>query len=282
MSVRVLHTQVGGGLLAVVIPTRGVEPWRIRNALSSIRQSVVPVEIIVSDYGSTKNETYWLLEYAGRFDATLLHVETDSAWNISVAYNTGIRRCKSPVIVTVDADIIYSPETFENTLSLVNGNNIVIRQPIFIDANIPLEDLRFPESYALLESQPKRYVSPSVGCFCAMTRENWFRLRGFEERFRMYGSEDWELWKRVGKNRINKVLIGASKFNYPHLPPEPNTLIYHQHHESPDKRLHVSEAELEAHRERNRTIYEEATEINHNREDWGLQPFPVVNHPVTY
>ena len=160
MSVQVLHTQAGGGSLAVVIPTRGVEPWRIRNALSSIRQSVVPVEIMVSDYGSKSSDVYWLLEYAGRFDATLLHVETDSAWNISVAYNMGIRRCKSPVIVTVDADIIYSPETFENTLHLVKANNIVIRQPIFIDANIPLTDCRSPNHTRYWRINPRDMLAP--------------------------------------------------------------------------------------------------------------------------
>jgi len=263
---------------SIIIPTMNLEEWRVRNCLWSIRQQTEQnVEVIIADINSDAEHLESLRQLSERFDATLYHAER-SVWSIAVAYNVGLRRCRGKCAATIDADIIFEPEVVKDTLWVFGGGDrqSVIRQPVFLGVGVDCSSLMFPACYPELTKQPEVYISPSVGSFFCAPRSWWFKVRGYDERFEMYGLEDWEMWRRSGKDKQRKVLIGnVKKSRFPEKPPRIGCKLYHQSHLAFQKRAGVSVEDYEKYHGVNQSIYSsDALVIIRNDEHWGLMTSP--------
>lgn len=280
MSVELIHQ--GGPpnpIFSIIIPTMNLEEWRVRNCLWSLRQQTEQnVEIIISDINSDAEHLESLRQLSERFDATLYHAKRD-VWSITLAYNIGIRRSRGRCAATIDADIIFEPKVVEDTLWIFGGRSkqAVIRQPIFLGVGVDCSSLNFPAAYKELSKQPDLYIAPSVGSFFCAPRDWWFKVRGYDERFQMYGIEDWEIWKRSGRDKLRKVFIGK-KCKLPIQPPRGGCKLYHQFHLPFQKRAGISIKEYNLYRERNRLIYDGDTSIIRNDENWGLIKRDLAQH----
>ena len=246
----------------------------MKNCIESLAcQTEGWIETIISDYGSDESHLKELVALSKDYGVTLIHVDTDHIWSISKAYNVGLRRSHGKYAATIDADIVFEPDVIRKTLEILDRNSsaFVIRQPIFLGEGVKYSTMKLPDDYDVLDKEPEVYVAPSVGSFCATMREWWFKVRGFDERFNGYGSEDWEMWRRATHGGRRIVLIGKDVgFKFPKIAPEENCKLYHQWHPSTSIRMGLPESELEAHRGRNREIYSGDKSLVRNGPDWGL------------
>lgn len=258
---------------SVVIPTMNLEEWRVKNCLWSLRQQTEQnIEVIISDINSDAEHLEQLRQLSRQFDAALYHLERD-VWSIAVAYNVGLRRSRGKYAGTIDADIIFEPGVIEDTLMIFGGreNCTVIRQPVFLGVGVDNSSRKFPASYAELSRQPEIYQSPSLGSFFVAPTSWWNGVHGYDERFQMYGLEDWEIWRRAGKSKMRKVLIGcAHRLKFPKQPPREGCKLYHQFHQPFQKRAGVSMEDYEEYRKSNQLIYGGDSSIVRNDENWGL------------
>jgi hypothetical protein len=262
-------------LISLVVPIRNLHGSRIQNLLRSIElQSEKKLQVVLSNYGSTTENTKKLLETTSKFNCAVWNTPTDEVWGLPIASNIGIRRAKGKYIARLDADLILEPQVIEDTLQRLSANRslFVIRQPIFLPEDFDCENLELPEDYEKLRAQPKRYISPSYGAFVAAEREWWHKVRGYDERMMVWGLPDWDIWRRSAHSGLKRLLIGESKSKRkrPIIKPPRDTLIYHQWHPVPHIRQGLNEETFNYYRERNREVYAEHREVVKNDEGWGL------------
>jgi cellulose synthase/poly-beta-1,6-N-acetylglucosamine synthase-like glycosyltransferase len=270
MSVQILRQQQVQTDISIVIPIRSLEQWRVYNILEGIEQQNIPIEIILSDYGSDKNHLEELKTLVEKYDATLLHVDTNELWSRGIACNIGIRRSNCKYIIILDGDIIMEPKTINDTLSMIKDQKkAVIRQPVFLDKSFNPEKLIFPECYEILNKQKEFYIAPSYGSFMATDRKWWFEMQGFDERLKIWGSDDWDVWNRMAQNGIKRTVIGRSPTIITE-PPKEGCKIYHQWHDLEVwKRHNITKELFDFHRKRNREFINKSNMIKNNKY-WGL------------
>ena len=230
--------EVEAPALSLVIPIRNLHGARIRNLLRSIElQQTENLQTILSNYGSTEENTRKLLETTSSFNCAVWDTSTDEAWGLSIPSNIGIRRATGKYIARLDADLILEPHVLKDTLQRLNAqeNLLIIRQPIFLPEDFNFENLKLPQDYGKLMAQPKRYITPSYGAFVVTKRSWWHRIRGYEERFRGWGLPDWDLWRRTARSGVKRLLIGESisKRKRNIIKPPEDTVVYHQWHPLP-------------------------------------------------
>jgi len=269
------RSEVRDPSISLVIPIRNLYGTRIRNLLRSIElQSTESLQTVISNYGSTKENTKKLLEITSDFDCAIWDTPTDELWGLSIASNIGIRRAKGKYIARLDADLILEPSVIKDTLQRLatRRNLFIIRQPIFLPEYFDCTALELPRDYVALRMQPKRYIAPSYGAFVVTERAWWHRVRGYEERMKVWGLPDWDLWRRTARSGLRRLLIGESRSRgkRPIIKPPKDTLVYHQWHQVPHLRQGLDEETFNYYRERNREVYAEYREIVKNDEGWGL------------
>lgn len=274
MSLQVLNVSgVENPEITVVVPTMNLEEWRVRNCLWSLSvQSEKRVEVLVSDVNSGHSHLSALWKLCKRFDATMIHAEVPE-WSISLAYNIGVRRAKGRFIATTDADIIFEYDAVRDTMRVFkeNQDSYVVRQPVFLQEGYDCRNLSFPEAYSSLSAQPQIYVAPSVGSFTAVNRSWWMKVKGYDERMSLYGSEDWELWRRALRMRVPMRLVGEAKeLQYPKTVPNPNCRLYHQWHPAFSERSGTPKMVVEKQKLVNREIYLGDQSIVRNQGKWGM------------
>lgn len=277
MSVEELNrSNIRNPEISIVVPTFNLEEWRVRNCLKSLRlQSEKNIELIVSDYGSDAKHVESMLTISKAFNASLYHSKADE-WSIGCAYNVGIRRSMGKFVATIDADIIFEPEVIRDTMNRlqVHANAVIVRQPIFLSKSVDCPNLILPESYPLLDAQTPEYRSPSVGSFTIVNRNWWFAVRGYDERMTLYGSEDWEMWRRANRLHNKIILIGEdTRFQFPKQRVPPNCKLYHQWHQDIHERLSLPKEVVDNQRKVNREVYYLGDQSTvRNNEGWGRMP----------
>ena len=177
----------------------GFKDWglnRLSLAVNSIRESfgALTGEIIVSDYGSEVWEpTRDRMEELG---AVYIRTVTDGTWSRSRALNAGFAVSSGRVLISTDADMIFSPHSME-----IIGSSILADPSLCV--LLQCRDL--PESWSddavlregfqweTFEQVARLRPRWGMGGMMAVPRSTYMRIRGLDER--MHRSEE----RRVGK-----------------------------------------------------------------------------------
>lgn len=193
--------------LSVVI---GFKNWglnRLELAIRSIRESFGSIkgEVVVSDYGSTEfAETKALVEGLG---CKYIYTETDGTWSRSRALNIGFSISEGAVLACTDADMIFTPGTFQRIFEVVSSNPA---------STVLLECRDLPKEWTDVEVREKGAqwllfdeISGlrgrwGMGGMVAVHREVVSKVRGLDERMHTYGCEDIDFGERTQRagNRI--------------------------------------------------------------------------------
>jgi len=158
-------------------------------------------------------------------------------WREGRALNIGIKRAETPYILTTNADLIFAP----NFVEVVLGKLVENPKRLVICDRIDL-DIRGEE----IGKAPPHYYGTCLGT----TLEWWVKVRGFDERYKVWGRVDHDLHNRAKTDGLE--IVNADKTSAWHQ--------YHKHLDS-DNRLEVEEY--------NREIFYESTSIIRNKEGWG-------------
>ena len=249
--------------ISVVI---GFKDWglrRLRLAVSTIRDSFGELdgEVIVSDYGSAQSEdTKRVLESLG---ARYVYTETDGSWSRSRALNAGFAVSSGRVLVSTDADMVFSPRSMETI------GRIVLDSPtsalLLQCRDLPKEwtDAEIDEHGAdwdAFDAVGRRRPRWGMGGMMAVSREMFLRVRGFDERMKTYGGEDIDFAQRV--RRAGARLIWVE---------HPLVRMYHMWHPSTADR-HALSPEESAQVDANKAIMREDKTFVRNVRHWAHRP----------
>ncbi|MCT1658152.1 glycosyltransferase [Brevibacterium luteolum] len=177
-------------------------------------------EIIVSDYGSQLPVRHQVEELGAKY----VYTDTAEPWSRSRALNAGLQQASGSVLVTTDADMVFSPHTFEIVLRRLNEdtNQFALMQcrdlPAGIThAHVNNGDVTWEQLRRMSAYRPRW----GMGGMIAVPRWAYERLRGLDERMIIYGGEDIDFAKRMRRLGLRMTWIDS-----------PNAMMFHIWHPS--------------------------------------------------
>jgi len=245
-------------MISVVIPFRNRTGIRLFHCLVSLRtQTIKPNEIIISDYGSTYAKHKDLMYLVNGFNTKVIYTPTDDVWSRSKAINIGIRHTdsKSLHVLIVDIDLILERNFLKELQSKLDDQSFTYVIPYFLQE--PPRSYNIPFEFESLLQRCTRTRWKAYGCVC-LPRKWLFKVRGYDERMKIWGAEDNDIVKRAELSGLKKVNISSR--------------IIHQWH--PDslqlmKEKYGEEIVINQVAE-NRRIYTTDNSIVRNDANWGL------------
>ncbi|MDD1477217.1 glycosyltransferase [Arthrobacter sp. H16F315] len=181
----------------------GFSNWgltRLELAVRSIQASFGALrgEVIVSDYGSDGYEdTRELMESLG---ARYVYTTTDGTWSRSRALNAGFAVSSGAVLVSTDADMVFSPKSMETIGSWILGDPSLCLllqcrdlPEQWTDAEIDRLGYQWDDFECVSRLRPRW----GMGGMMAVPREVFMRIRGLDERMHTYGGEDIDFATRA-------------------------------------------------------------------------------------
>lgn len=250
---------------SVVIPIRNRCGHMLRSCLKSVElQTLQPLELIVVDYGSTEENHEKLMQLLP--DCTVYRHETDAPWSLAVARNIGLRRATAGISCAFDADLVMEPHVLEVAHGIHSthpriymSSRVVLLEPAALDP----ATLNFPQDYDKLKKGRWNYISEGWGGFVSAPSEWWYECQGFDERMKIWGWEDVDMWKRATRaGMARRRLDNAS---------EEETIIYHLHHASvPLTAYKTEDMETVTAIRLNERWTKGYNRIKRNDENWGM------------
>lgn len=208
-------------LLSVVLPTYNQAPL-LRLALARLTvQSLAPTafEVVVVDDGST-DDTPDVIAESARGRAAVRGIRLGGNRGRSAARNAGIHAARAPIVVFVDSDILVYPDFLQRHLAIHQdaGRPVVGRGPVIVipTPQVPPQPPRLRSSPAYLDtanaSVPRRALA-EAGLF--------------DEGFRLYGWEDFDLGLRLQGRGLPRVFSHQAVAFHVQPPPTLGTLAHH-------------------------------------------------------
>ncbi|WP_168167692.1 glycosyltransferase [Corynebacterium sp. HMSC074A01] len=249
--------------VSVVIGFRDWGLQRIRLAVESIKRSFGRFngEVIISDYGSMDAHANELL--AKELDCGYVYTTDAAVWSRSRALNAGFAISHGRLLVSTDADMVFSPTSFERILEIALAQP---RAAYFLQCrDLPkgMDDdwvAAHPNEWEVMEKSSRIRPRWGMGGMMAISRQGFFEIRGFDERFHTYGGEDLDFAQRARRAGFKTVWVN-----------DPDVRMYHMWH--PSTRAIVDQtAEGRATVERNRDIVYNDSSFVRNYLRWDHRP----------
>jgi predicted glycosyltransferase involved in capsule biosynthesis len=171
--------------------------------------------------------------------------------------NVGVRNSETEYVMTTDVDMLFGPKFVEELLNNVGENVFVESRTMYLHPFMNKKIYKGEvDPWTDIDSIKKGRIkkrSSAGGCQCT-SMKNWNRLRGFNEDFVGWGSEDVELLKRATKMGLKVKWMGESL---------PKINLFHQHHAKPDIK-----GDLEC-QEVNKKLFRNSKQKSVNLNGWG-------------
>lgn len=181
----------------------GFKDWgigRLRMAVQTIQRSFGALvgEVIVSDYGSSEySDTQQAMEDIG---AIYVYTPTDGIWSRSRALNAGFAVSSGRVLISTDADMIFSPRSMELIGRAILEDPALALVLQCRDLPVGFSDVELDASsidWRLLESVSRMRPRWGMGGMMAASRNKFLQIRGLDERMEIYGGEDIDFANRL-------------------------------------------------------------------------------------
>ncbi|MGO3366257.1 glycosyltransferase [Agrococcus casei] len=210
--------------ISVVIGFRNWGIDRIRLASESILASFGEHvgELIISDYGSDEPDLARTI--ASELGAKFVYTGGDPNWSRSRALNAGFEVATGKVLVSTDADMVFSPTSMSRIaeLSLSAPHSALFLQcrdlPDSLDAT-GVQESGF--DWDRFERESRLRPRWGMGGMMAVSRRGYEAVRGFDDRLHTYGGEDLDFAQRLRRAGFRTVWID-----------EPEVRMYHMWHPS--------------------------------------------------
>jgi len=215
-------------LISMIFPWRErLDGVRVQNCFNSLKMQTVQPEVIIVDYGSQVSEAVNFPEamknLCAQYGWVYRYVTTDDYWTFGIPANMGVRMAKGNIIVvTGGIDYVFRPNFVEAIVSY--SNSLDIRQHLLLCT------LRsFPYGYdpsGFNWDDFDRVALPHCAYNNAVLgahRDWWFKVHGFDERFRGWGEVDNDLVYRARIDRLLALDLERERGG--------KTSLYHQPHE---------------------------------------------------
>jgi hypothetical protein len=198
---------------------------RIEAQLKSLRSQKTNAEIcpIISDLSSDSEIIEQFKNICKKYDAKYINTKTNLVWNKPLALNIGIRSSDldSDLMISLDADIILRDSVIQRCLKNKNANNVIVCQTYMYSENMyNFKDFSKKNFEKCRDKGKFLNLSGNGGLQC-FDREWLFKVRGYDERYNLWGGIDNEIIKRAKFDKREVVwLNGIDK----------EILLIHLHH----------------------------------------------------
>lgn len=188
--------------LSVIVPVRDRAGTRLDNCLRSLVWQDVdaPVELLLSDFGSSPSFAAELQELAETHGARVIRTDTEEIWNRSRALNIGIRAAKGVFVLCTDADMIFAPNFLATLLEAQEqqaDRAMVVCRCRDLPESVPEQPWERSSYPALVAQAPFREKLGTGACQMA-PRAFFEEARGYDEAFKFWGMEDNDMRHRSG------------------------------------------------------------------------------------
>ncbi|MEO7587773.1 MAG: glycosyltransferase [Arachnia sp.] len=218
--------------ISYVIPFKDWGASRLMLATRSALDSLGSAsgEVIVSDYGSVadpagQKELQLALEAMG---ARYLYTPTDGVWSRSRALNAGFAISRGAVLVAADADMLAPPGCLEETARLVLSDPNTAVYYTCVDLPPRWDDNALRRKGIDWESLRRSGTPrPRWGMgLNAVSRELFDRVRGWDERFLVYGGEDNDFSHRIRRAGARVMWAEGDAFAMLHIWHKPTSAVH--------------------------------------------------------
>lgn len=210
---------------SVVIGFRNWGADRIRLAGSSILAGFderCTGELIISDYGS--DDAAPARAVAEELGAIYVYTAGDPDWSRSRALNAGFRRASGRVLISTDADMLFSPTSMRRITerAIDDPRSALFLQcrdlPTGMDSEAVAEmGMDWDEFEHVGRLRPRW----GMGGMMAVSREGYEAVGGFDDRLHTYGGEDLDFAQRLRRAGFRTVWVD-----------DPEVRMYHMWHPS--------------------------------------------------
>jgi len=198
----------------------------IKKTLEGLRRQ--ESKLIVVDYGSKDTTWHSLID---KKELIIVKKNTE-IFNYGRALNIGIKKVKTPYVITIDGDIFLPDGVVEMAVEELKKRRCMVLCQRY--------DLNEDGSIGGLHSKN------AVGTFIGMRTEWIKKVRGFDEYYTKWGSVDLDLRDRAIRDGLEIVWL--------------DKMVYHQYHESTDRSdMH-----------KNIAYYQKNKSIIRNLKKWGI------------
>lgn len=237
----------------------------LRKSLISLKkQSTLPEEIIISDDGSTEDIASGIADIIKQFNFPIKIVRQEKqGFRLAKCRNNAVKISTGDFLIFLDQDIIHTENFIKTFVVNKKEKRFVTSYPIrltekqsenitedIIDQGDYLFVLKAHQLNKIKKQFIKDYVSyighklymvkqkPKLrGGVCAINRDDYYAVNGYDEKFIGWGNEDDDIRKRLYK-------LGVSGFN-----PFYNEYPLHLYHEP----FHISGERVNAEYSNNRS-----------------------------
>jgi len=219
--------------VSVIIPVYNRFDFLRRALLCLMHQSYIVDEVVITDDGSSEDIPGLLKKWPIAFPFQLKYVrQEDRGFRLSKSRNNGVRVSSGDWLIFLDQDIIYTKNFIKTFIDYAAPNKFLVSWPVRLkshqlailtdemilrgdyDALITAEQHRRVKKqfqkdmfYVWCKKLRVRDIGPKLrsGLF-AVSRENYFHVNGFDEKYQGWGNEDDDMGRRfhaagiAGKN----------------------------------------------------------------------------------
>jgi glycosyltransferase involved in cell wall biosynthesis len=205
----------------------------LRKALLSLNnQSIKPDELILSDDGSEEDIVSAISGIVRKFNFPVKYVkQTNKGFRLAKARNNGVRNAEGNLIIFLDQDLIHTKGLIKTFITNWKEKRFITGMPVWlgeeqtlkiteqkiidndflhlIDENLIdgiVKQFKKDRTYYYLHKLKFTNQPRLRGGICAINREDFEKINGYDEKFIGWGAEDDDLGKRLYK-------IGAEGFN---------------------------------------------------------------------
>ncbi len=205
----------------------------LRKALLSLNnQSIKPDELILSDDGSEEDIINAISGIVRKFNFPVKYVrQKNKGFRLAKARNNGVRVADGNLIIFFDQDLIHTAGLIKTFITNSKEKRFITGMPIWLDEE---QTLKITEKRIIqndyYEFIDRNYIDGIVkqfkkdrtyyflhklkltnqprlrGGLCAINKDDFEKINGYDEKFIGWGAEDDDLGKRLYK-------IGVEGFN---------------------------------------------------------------------
>ena len=219
--------------------------------LSTLKQTVLPDEIIIADDGSKSDTKELIMKFQKISKIPIIHsFQEDDGFRLARSRNLAISKSSSEYIIIIDGDMILHKNFVKNHLGCakkehylqgsrvildkVYSQNLIKKQSIDVNlfhSNVKnrLNGFYLPFLSALICLKIKTSHKGVRGCNFSFFKKDCIAVNGFNEDFTTWGREDSEFIERLYNKGIKRINIKFSAIQYHIYHNEGNT---NQHNDS--------------------------------------------------
>ncbi|MFD2517930.1 glycosyltransferase [Salinimicrobium flavum] len=196
--------------ISIIYAYRDREAARIEASFRSLdRQVREGFEVIFIDYGSSEINAKSAMRLAEKFHfVKYFYLDVShQLWNKSRALNYGIKRATNPYIFIADIDLIFHPHAIAFLKEVADPEYFYRFKMGYLDQE---ESKKIKRETNFEGFNPGRFGN--VNGMLLTSRESLFHVKGYDEFYHFYGSEDVDLYSRLKNYGLRSQFVEDTYF----------------------------------------------------------------------